>query len=211
MNPIFGLFAIGTISFWFLLAVEAIALLAWIEFEYAGWATFSLLVTFGLLQLGGAHLCQYILQNPAVIGYGALIYFGAGTAWSVIKWYFFTKSMRRKYDEFKAEWLKEQGIVGTVIPDEQKSLFQEDVRNATRYNEFEVRPQVSAHKARIYLWMAYWPASALWTIINDPIKRAFNEIYLLIRGMLQRISDYAWAGTEGDLTPIKVMKKEEND
>jgi hypothetical protein len=53
-------------------------------------------------------------------------------------------------------------------------------------------------KGKITSWMVYWPWSMIVTLIDDPIRRLFRGIYNAIQGMLQRMSDRAFAGTESD-------------
>lgn len=38
-------------------------------------------------------------------------------------------------------------------------------------------PYIALDKTRIIMWMSYWPVSALWTLINDPLHRLYNFIY----------------------------------
>lgn len=49
--------------------------------------------------------------------------------------------------------------------------------------------EVSNNKERIFGWLFYWPLSASWTVLNDPIRRIFNFVYNRISGSLQRMSD----------------------
>jgi hypothetical protein len=44
-------------------------------------------------------------------------------------------------------------------------------------------------KERIFGWIFYWPFSAFWTVLDNPICRIFNGIYDLIGNSLQRMSD----------------------
>ena len=190
---------------WLLIGIETILLLYWIDREYSGLATISIIISAALLQWAcGINIIGYVAANPAAIGYAIGGYFVLGTVWAVIKWWFYVRAMRRKYDEFKRVFLKSHEIEGNVIPDNLKERWAEDLRGCSYGDDkIEVRPEVTNHKARIYLWMAYWPWSCVWTVINDPIKRVFTEIYAQIRATLQRISDHVWAGTEGDLPSRK--------
>jgi hypothetical protein len=75
-------------------------------------------------------------------------------------------------------------------------------------------PQAKNEKARITRWMSFWPMSALWTLINDPIRRAFEEIYHLISKALQEISDAAFADVvklgDQDIPQSTTDEKEES-
>ncbi len=50
-------------------------------------------------------------------------------------------------------------------------------------------PMVRFNKTKILTWMIYWPWSAIWTVINDPIKRIFKFIYNVVQDYLQSISN----------------------
>lgn len=193
--------AIGGIGFWSLVALETILLLCWIEWEYSGLATLSVLITAIIMQFGcHVDIIGYVQTSPIVVLYFALGYFATGTVWSVIKWWFFVRGERRKYDEYKETWLKNQGIEGNSIPDNLKGSFLSSIPSYGS-DKIEIRPQVGWHKARIFLWIAYWPWSCLWTVINDPVRRICREIYSSIKATLQKISDHVWAGTEQDFVP----------
>lgn len=189
------------LAFWLIpfLVVNSILMIYWIDREYSGLATGSLLVTGAILQwIFGIDIIGYIGRHPSVVGYGAIGYFVVGTLWAIIKWWFFVVGERRKYDEAKAKFLADKKITGP-IPNDLKEAFADFINRRYGDDSIEIRPQVTNHKARIYMWMAYWPFSALWTLINDPVRRIFREIYARIRATLQKISDHAWAGTDQDL------------
>jgi hypothetical protein len=192
------LLAIGGLGFWSLIAIETILLLCWIEWEYSGLATLSVLVTAAIMQFAcHVDMIGYVQANPQIVLYGLLGYFLTGTVWSIMKWWFFVKGERRRYNEFKAEFLYDNGIKDGILPDNLKPQFLHDLPTYGS-DKIEIRPQVGNHKARIYLWIAYWPWSMLWTIVNDPIRRICREIYEQIKSNLQKISDSVWAGTEQD-------------
>ncbi len=58
------------------------------------------------------------------------------------------------------------------------------------------KPIASANKGRIMIWMTYWPTSMLWTIVNDPVKRIFKEIFRRVRAVYDAISDHMYKGTD---------------
>jgi hypothetical protein len=51
--------------------------------------------------------------------------------------------------------------------------------------------------------MSYWPWSLSWTILKDPVRKAFSTIYHHIAVYLQEISDRAFKGIEADLPPAE--------
>jgi len=62
-----------------------------------------------------------------------------------------------------------------------------------RYIEYGSDPKhkitVSSHSDRLIGWIIYWPFSAFWTLINDPVKRIATAIYRQIEVLLQRMAD----------------------
>lgn len=198
------LFAVGTFWFWALLVVHFCVLLALIEYEKVGWATISLIAAFALLHFfGDFNIVAAALHNPVTALVVAGCYFVAGTVWSVVKWWFFVRNCREEYDERKAEFLRQNGVEGTAVPDKLKPKWKENLsfgygRRNSRLGE-DVIPKAAKHKGRIMTWMCYWPWSMVWTVLNDPVKRLFKQIYLQIQGLLQSISNRAFSGVEADL------------
>lgn len=189
------------VAFWLIpfLILDSILLIYWIDREYSGMATASLIVTGAILQwFFGVDIIGFVMRHPAIVCYMAIGYFVLGTVWAVTKWWFFVNGERQKYDEFRDNWFRSHNLPsgpGSVIPDDQKDSFQRELRCTS----IEIRPLVTRHKARIYMWMTYWPFSALWTLTHDFVNKVFTTIYTKIRTTLQKISDHAWAGTDQDL------------
>lgn len=50
------------------------------------------------------------------------------------------------------------------------------------------RPKAKDEKARILGWMFYWPFSGLWTLINNPVKRAFKAMFNYLEETYDRMS-----------------------
>lgn len=202
--------ATGTIAFWVFLALVNISLVACAENERWGLATAGVIGTIGLLHcLSDLSLISLSLANPAypLVALGA--YLAAGTIYTFIKWYCYVKSSLDRYQTSLAEFKDRNHIpqatrIANFTP-EQTNMFMRNISPlyAGSAGPLEVNPKVADNKGRIYMWIMFWPWSAVWTfcvhIINDPIKRLCNAIYNSISGCLQRISDRIWAGT--DLPP----------
>ena len=200
------LFAVGSFWFWMLLVVHFFVLLALIEYEKVGWATLSLGVVFAALYfLGDFNIASAVLQNPLAAALVLGGYFVAGTAWSIAKWYLYVTDLSNKCKELKTEFLQRRDVSSSVIPDSLKKEWRETLSSQFGYSRSplslngSLAPKVSDHKGRIMTWMCYWPWSFVWTMINDPVKKLFRQIYLRIQGLLQSISDRAFRGLEDDL------------
>jgi uncharacterized membrane protein YuzA (DUF378 family) len=209
---LYALFMTGSVLFWALIAAHFLIMLALIEYEKPGWATFSLITVFaGLKFFGDFDIVKAMFGNLGWTAAAVAIYFVAGTAWAIAKWWFYVTKCRDKYNDAKIAFLERNGLGGatkdTAIPDELLRKWQEtreheigyQARRAAHQPQREqIAPKARDHKGRIMVWMCYWPWSMVWTLINDPVKRLFKQIYLQIQGLLQSISNRAFAGVEND-------------
>jgi hypothetical protein len=132
--------------------------------------------------LGGVVLLYFVTKGAFLIwirdhiGTFLLLllgYFVAGVIWSFIKWYFYLLNVR---DEVRA--------AGSI------EKWQKDNPWKASYGQtWKVPPDPAQHKGRIIGWMTYWPWSALWTLINDPIRRIWKIIYSRVAGVFKSVSD----------------------
>src|SRR5262245_3868069 len=193
----FELFNVGSPWFWLLLAAEAALLIALIEWGKGGLATLSLVGVLALLQfMGDANLLSYANHHPLLLVFGVVGYFAVGTVWAVMRWWLYVHEHRIRYDEAKAEFCDDRRLDGT-IPAHLQEDWLEYLSNRRR--KVEIRPRARQHKNSILTWMAYWPWSMFWTILNDPVRKACRFIYRHIHDYLQEISDNAFKGVEADL------------
>lgn len=191
-----GTLVIGSIGFWILMGLVSVCLIAALEYEKAGWATFSAVVTFLLLGLfGDFNVWTATTEHPFLAIGAVLIYLAVGTLYSFGKWWRYVKLASRKLKDEIAEFLAAHKLEGDKIPDE---LLEEWLGSPRRsgYRRRNTKPIARENKARIMSWMVYWPWSMFWTVINDPIKKAFKAIFQELQATYQRISDKAFEGIE---------------
>jgi hypothetical protein len=50
-------------------------------------------------------------------------------------------------------------------------------------------PKAKDNKSEIVGWMVYWPWSAFWTILNDPIRRFYKMLVRLLEKMYDKIAE----------------------
>lgn len=169
--------ALGAWGFWLLTLGSAVIMSELLDKEAPGWATILAIVTVAILAVfGGINPIQGILHNPWETVLALAGYFALGAAWSLIKWYFFLLGVRRRMEDIRREH------PGWDRKDVAQLLRSPDVRG-------EFPPQVSDNKSRVIGWMVLWPASMVWTVINDPVRRACEEIYNRLGGVYQAISN----------------------
>jgi len=195
--------AVGAVWFWILMSVVIILLFLEVEYEKPGWATVTCALFFAALWLfGDFNVLQAIADNP-LVAVGCIVgYLLLGTGWSFGKWWFYLKRCRREYDRIRADFMRQQKIEGDTIPADKRKAWREYWAHHVSYDYLsqrdDPRPRAGQHKGRIMTWMVYWPWSMVWTIINDPIKRAFKEIFLRLKAVYQAIADHVFKGVDED-------------
>jgi hypothetical protein len=189
--------AFGSLWFWVLLFVAFCIITSFVEHERGGAALFAVIVTtVVLMNKHIASLFYFIGHRPGRTSVYVLGYFVAGTIWGIVKWFLYVTRELERYNEKKAFWLKNYAPSGSteITPDlvaEFKKYLDPDQRQP---------PQVHSHKGDIILWMTYWPFSGLWTLVNDPVRRAFRAIYRNIASTLQSMSDRLFKNAQSELS-----------
>lgn len=185
-----GALMFGTIWFWCLIALVCVLLFAFIDHDNGAGATVTLIVFAFVQQLfGDFKVFNYVKENPLHTAKWVALYFVAGTLWSIAKWWFYVRTQREDYDEKKRRYLDRNDVDGDVIPSSLKRGWADFAPE---------KPSAANNKEKILRWMSFWPWSALWTLINDPIKKLFKAIYKRLQNLYQRIVDHVWKGTEAD-------------
>lgn len=198
-EPVLELFLVGSVGFWILIAAEIVVLLALTEYEKPVWSLVSLVAVGLLLKFfGGYSVVDLVLSYPKETAASVFGYFLLGTLWAVAKWYFFVRTKREVYLAAKEEYLKgspekhwnrERG----GDPKEEEVSWENSFARGNLLNSKKgIAPLARDHKVRILQWMAYWPWSAIWTLVHDAVKRIYKTIYENIHKLLQSISDNAF-------------------
>lgn len=148
----------------------------------------------------------------------AVVYYAAGGLWSFIKWFSFITKQADSFGEIKLEFIRNlnkrynKGAklpvdIKTVLPAETIREFKMILRSsdhkfsyitANNYDDDagnldDIIPLPSSHKEKIVIWILWWPTSAFWTILNDPLLRIGNWMYARLQGMYARIANRAFA------------------
>lgn len=169
--------AFGAWGFWLLLVGSSVLMSELLDNDAPGWATILAVVTMAVLAVfGGVNPITWIMAHPWDTVLVLAGYFAAGAAWSLVKWYSYLLKIRRRMEAIRKEH-----------PDWANQDVTRLLRNSGIGGTFP--PEVSDHKSRVIGWMALWPASMLWTVINDPVRRACEEIYNRLGGVYQAISN----------------------
>jgi len=178
-----------------------------VERKITGGAVFMVAVYVGLIQFffykgwTPVDIIGCVKEHALDVVIGAIIYFMIGTAWAFIKWWSFVKRERRRYNEVFNRFIKDhaelKGVSMANWPEDMIRQLNHNVSSEYSYDDqIRVRPKVENFKEEIFLWIGFWPFSAFWTVIDDPIRRICAGIYNLIGKRLQAISDSAWNGVD---------------
>lgn len=187
----------GTLWFWILFII--VALMVTIFSEDSPIKATLLAGGFILLMawVGNISPLAMITQHGFWSALAIFGYFVIGVVWSLVKWKFYVMSQRRKIDLLKIQHREAMELNRKLYQDRKNYDFAEEALSVwlelCRKNSISDRaPKVSEHKAQIIGWMSYWPVSLVWTMINDPVRRAFVAIYDALGTSFQKISDNAF-------------------
>jgi hypothetical protein len=210
ITALLSLFVFGSLWFWGLLAVASIILISCLEKGEEGGATFVFLATLAaVVFLGNTGWLTYIIANPLSIGLFAGAYLLIGVGWGIIKWWIYLHDVSARNRAERYDWVakrkaglnetddnyEEYKAACTLAPKQWSHTVKEawkDYVDRHYYGKPIKKPMVSENKARITAWMTYWPWSALWTLLNDPIRRFYRWTVNQLRGLLQGMSDKAF-------------------
>jgi hypothetical protein len=176
----------GTALFWGLAVLETALLFSALDDEgddYGGAiAAASLLIILLLFQFkSDTRPFTYLWTHKGTVAIGAIAYLVIGGVWSIAKWWFVeTNAFRRVKEDF----LDRHRIAGQEIPTVHKAAWAEQI----------VREKSNPRRSqkRFMSWIAYWPWSLAWTLVNDPLKRIARRIYNQLLSTYQRITDRVW-------------------
>ena len=58
------------------------------------------------------------------------------------------------------------------------------------YQSFDIKDyKIGRNKEKVLHWMIYWPLSSVWTLINDPVKKAFEFVLSQFGGFYDKMSE----------------------
>ena len=199
---IYALLEFGTVWFWLATAIPFILLIACVEYEQSGKAL-ALLVTVAALfvAFGDKNIIPYIKNHPLDILKYVGGYVAAGIAWGFVKWYFFLLKARDRFVMFRSQWIASNGPINDEPRPSNPGLSNRQVFAREAKIKDIVIPSANKNKGRIIFWMSYWPASALWTLINDPFTRLFKFIYNRIGSVFELISNAMFKDLRQDFDP----------
>jgi hypothetical protein len=188
----YPLFIVGGAWFYSLIIIESLFLLWCLEDFKPGFAVFTTILTLALLAFfGDFNLLTWIIQNPKMLILYALGYILLGLVWGIAKYWMFLTDMRRKFDRIVESFLEDEQVKVTRLGSGEIKV-PEDCQRKCRERVFaemgyEPIPTFTGSSKYIIFWMSFWVWSMTWTVLNNPIKWAFEELYHQMSGLFKRM------------------------
>jgi hypothetical protein len=186
-----GLIALGSFFFWPAVLVPIIILTALVENEKSGWAGFITVATL---------ISFFFLLDQSVVQFALhhIIQIVAG----FVKWWFFILKVRDVYEQIRGEFLSK--TKASTIDGNNREAFSKALSDKSetylsrRYTFQHFPPKARENKGRIIFWMGYWPVSAFWTLLNDPIMRLYQFVFRRLVLAFEAISKTMFKKYAGD-------------
>ena len=190
--------AFGTFGFWAWAAIIAIWCLIAVANEWPGRATVGLIVFVAAVHFlgGGGGYLGWALHNPITILELSAAYFVVGAIWSVCRWYFFVRRLALAYRDARIRFLEDAGLSDvtetTPVPENLRSDWS---HRPLYYKDRSYMPsdlqsiKLRYHKARILIWIGYWPFSMLWVMLDDLLHAIVTEVYERLQVVFRAIAD----------------------
>jgi hypothetical protein len=204
----------GGFWFWTFSAFIFFVIMAFSENEKNFMAFVSLAAFIVIMEWAGTtNILHTITSDPLYIVKWTVLYFVMGSVWSIVKWFSFVRNTAEQFGELKLKYIERINEAGkerakspgneftpievdikTVIPESSKEDFLEFLHRQgyLKYSSDNIFPSASENKDRLVSWIVWWPTSALWTLINDPIRKIAEKLYAGMQGIYSRISQQAF-------------------
>lgn len=193
--------------FWVALTVIGLSLCSLSSKEEGFWSLVFTAVL-GLLLASKWPVIVVFLSTPVNLLATVVIYFIIGTLWSLFKWKMFVNDRYDVVIKSRDSFLTRRGFPLDYFND-QKNITPDLVREYNdhlayritgysgivskdlSYEEINKRltPAASYYKYSIVMWIAYWPFSSFWFIVSDMITKIASNIYNMVGGYFQNISN----------------------
>jgi hypothetical protein len=210
----------GTIWFFLLTIAWILTMFYCIEKESNISSTIWVIVYLLFLQfLVKVDFLYAIIHHPIKSSLCILGYIVIGFIWSFVRWWIFVNKEAEGYQKARFNFLTrtrqelerrferlhdtpyknkplsealkelENITLDTKIPDFLKTEWKSIVSSSQL-------PKVSDNKAKISLWVMYWPVSLVWSFINDLIKKLVRSLITQLRVVYEGITKLVYRRME---------------
>jgi hypothetical protein len=207
MQAFMEIFMFGTVWYFLVTAAWMVAILWCVEKESPLGSGIWLILYLCFLQfLAKVNFFDQIIHHPASSALWVLGYFIAGFLWSFVKWWLYVHKKAEKFSEARCQFLKDHQnsynrksvshselkeiTLDTKVPE---SLMDEWKNHIKLYGTV---PKVRENKGKISMWVTYWPASMVWSVVNDFVKKFIRAIVMKCRKIYEGITKSAFKGLD---------------
>lgn len=205
MHELF-LFFMTPFWFWTVLVLMSLAIIFFDDHDSNGGETVAFIIGVGALWVVSGmpwygfswFLSNWLTLLMYVGGYIAIgILYGP-----IIKWKFYLHNKLDSMDEpyfgyMNGDYYRGQKTIAQVVAESfpgyarrvKQNTGHETTLKEFMKEQFDIPPSPGKNKARITGWMLYWPWSAFWTLLNDPIKRLYRFIFQALTKMMTAMSE----------------------
>lgn len=194
---------VGGLVWWCVVAIASLFIILAVVNRALKGAIFVLLLALGVLILVGdtwAYLKAFL--TPWRLIPGLVFYVLAGAFWGFCRWVLYAWERRRKYRGYQRKWLRDQGVDADEVPEELKAKWQETLLNSYGWYRVvpngeggtkrivSVNPIIWEHKSDLVCWMAFWPWSAAWEIIDAIGRWIWEYLFDFLARLYQGVIDW---------------------
>ena len=209
-------FATG-FAFWALIVATFVGVLIFSENDSNFWAG-GVVLAFAVVMSMNGNFSPF--EDPLTLLMWAAAYFGIGAGWSVLKWFSYIHKRGDQFAKHKLAFIEKHNAnlktnigdyhielemdASTDIPYPISQKFKEYLERSSYLgygSDSDIIPNWRNNKERMTAWILYWPTSALWTILNDPLVRLAKWIYSRLGGVYDKLTQRVF-GKFGNISDL---------
>ena len=140
-----------------------------------------------------------VIANPLLWLKWVAVYLVVGIVWSVIKWFSFLHKQRDIHNNLKEEYIERNNLelIAKRISDSDWLGFVKYLSDKNYapngYDKIKKRsdviPTVKGRFSDLTRWIVWWPMSAFWTILNDPLRRLARAMVNALKGQYTKMAN----------------------
>jgi hypothetical protein len=197
----FGFLMAVSLWGWLLIFLAIAIMTVLVESDRGTVATFATIAMLSsLIYFTHFNLYSAVLYHPGHWIAWIAGWFLIGTLWGMFKWYLDVHKALGRYQEARAEFLREKGT-STLTPALAAELSERLGRSYYPYESMRISPtppRARDHKGDIIRWMTYWPFSMIGFVLRDFVRRTWNHIFTWLVKTYDRIAAYVYRDVAGD-------------
>jgi hypothetical protein len=179
---------------WVFVALLSVGFLTAASNKSAGWC--STLLGGGLLTLqffSNYHPFSFFIEQPIHAAEYTAAYAFFGVLYCILKWVSYVGQVGRKYKRKKQEYIENAKMLGNTFTDADQKRFDTDMTHEFGFPvPIKSLADMAKHRDSVYLWIAFWPLSAIITVFDDPVRRFLSFCYNRLANLMLSIAKRAF-------------------